>query len=751
VQQTHVDGVPVFVADLPGPLTAGLVFGVGRQDETFVKGGITHLVEHLAMGALGRRSLDCNASVDLQVTEFTATGPAERVGEFLRDVCRTLAELPVDRLTVETDVLRTENGAVTGSALATLLETLYGTDGPGLAAAREPAMLSLTATDVHEWAARWFTRCNAAVWLTGPVPDGLVLPLPEGEPPVRRRPAVRTLRTPVWTEHPVPGSVAVGAAVDSRPGLGTALAVLRERVEDELRHRRGVTYTVETDRIPVDSRRRVATVVADVREGQEPLAARVLWQQLTGLAVEGPTEAELVRAREDLAAVLDDPRSHVGEAEAAAQHHVLGLPRTGLEELRRESGAVTADDVRDAAVALREAAVLCLPPDVDAVPPGLDRVPLSSADVVEGRSYARRRLSDAPRGSRLVVGDEGLSLVLSDDERLTVRWPDVVGLVRPAPGTWCVVTRHGFTVPLIAEEWRGGNEAVATVRAHVPAELQVVDDEVVGAESGLLLVRAGRRRVEEAIRIFRTDAEVAGNDECTAVRPVDGADLQALQSDIVLSVGRRTTTLVLWQDHTDLEYLLLRGTKRVDAHRWAATPGDPSALAAATGRNAEELRAVLSAAGDPAELLPALVTALGLPEEVPDLVAGRAVPTTTLVRGLGFREAMRATGRESEVPGEGSGSVLDRWLRLGRTRPARYRAVNALAALVCALLVWQLTGNPAAPDGWVDTVLLATAVVGLLGCLWDTRPPPRRVQAGGSARALGTSSGADTVTSSSKQ
>src|SRR3712207_7403538 len=49
-----IDGIPVFVADGPPPLAAGLVFGVGRRDEDFVHGGITHLVEHLAMGALGR-------------------------------------------------------------------------------------------------------------------------------------------------------------------------------------------------------------------------------------------------------------------------------------------------------------------------------------------------------------------------------------------------------------------------------------------------------------------------------------------------------------------------------------------------------------------------------------------------------------------------------------------------------------------------------------------------------------------------
>lgn len=148
MQQTQIDGVPVYLTDAPGPLMAGLVFGVGRRDETFVRGGLTHLVEHLAMSAVGRTSLECNASVGLDTTEFTATGPPERVAAFLEAVCRALSHLPLDRLAVEIDVLRTENGAVAGPVAGTLLGELYGLAGPGLVGAREPAMLALAADDV---------------------------------------------------------------------------------------------------------------------------------------------------------------------------------------------------------------------------------------------------------------------------------------------------------------------------------------------------------------------------------------------------------------------------------------------------------------------------------------------------------------------------------------------------------------------------------------------------------------------------
>ena len=49
------DGVAVFQVEGPVPFSAGLVFGVGRRDESFVKGGPDHLVEHLVMRPWGRR------------------------------------------------------------------------------------------------------------------------------------------------------------------------------------------------------------------------------------------------------------------------------------------------------------------------------------------------------------------------------------------------------------------------------------------------------------------------------------------------------------------------------------------------------------------------------------------------------------------------------------------------------------------------------------------------------------------------
>ncbi len=63
VQKTEVDGVPTVWAPSEGELTAGLVFRVGRADETWARSGITHLVEHLALHASERPYVSQNGIV----------------------------------------------------------------------------------------------------------------------------------------------------------------------------------------------------------------------------------------------------------------------------------------------------------------------------------------------------------------------------------------------------------------------------------------------------------------------------------------------------------------------------------------------------------------------------------------------------------------------------------------------------------------------------------------------------------------
>jgi hypothetical protein len=729
MQPTIVDGVPVFFAEGPGPVTAGLLFGVGRRDESFVRGGLTHLVEHLAMHGIGRTTLEVNASVSLDVTEFTATGPGEAVAAFLTAVCRSLDDLPVDRLAVEADVLRTEGGQAAPPFLGGVLAELYGATGLGLAGVREPAVRSLTAEDVHAWARRWFVRENAAVWLAGPALPPLDLPLRTGSRRAAVEPPRQLVATPAWGDVGDEGRIGLLAELPDAPALAVTLGVLAERLEEELRHRRGIAYSVQVERVPVAPGRRLAVITTDLREGQDHVATSLLWRELLTLATDGPRDDELAHDRALLEQYLADPRAAAGEAHALAEAHVTGdRARTG-EQLRAEHAALTLDDVRTMAAAMRDAAFLAVPDTLDPPPPGLSLRPAWWAEELTGRQFARRKLSGVPRGATLVVGEEGASLRLDAERLVTVRWADAVGLVRTGQDEHLLVGRDGATLPLVQADWRDGGDVVATALRRVPVDLQVVGDDALD-EGGVLLFRASAKDVREAIALSRETMAIGGNAEWTIVVPDRERPLATVVEDLSTTVGRRTVALVLRRTHVDLAYELYRSGKPIGRHRWGVADGDPGVLAEATGRSADQVAALHSLVDPPDEVLRHAVVLLGLPPEVAQLIDGERVGDLEPVvgRGIagGFTSSVAAAVRESAVPATGGEGLRGRWQEAQRARPAWYRALYALAAVVSLVILSVVIASDVFDGSPVRRVYVGVlAVVGLLTSLWRARPRQR--------------------------
>lgn len=198
--RTEVDGVPVFWSEAPDPLVGALLFRVGRADETLPTGGLTHLVEHLALFPIGRQVYDYNGRVDHNTAMFYASGSQAEVVGFLSEVAANLGQLPMERLEDEKRVLRVEaNNA--GDLYAQLLSYRYGAVGQGLPAFNELGLRWLAGEDVLTWAAEHFTRGNAVAWLTGP-PDGLSFPLADGErKPVANPKTLERLTLPAQSWH----------------------------------------------------------------------------------------------------------------------------------------------------------------------------------------------------------------------------------------------------------------------------------------------------------------------------------------------------------------------------------------------------------------------------------------------------------------------------------------------------------------------------------------------------------------------
>ncbi len=478
-----MSGIPVFWQQGPEPLSAGLVFGVGRRDEDFVRGGITHLLEHAVMHEVTTPTLECNASVSLSFTEFTVTGRPERAAAFLRSVCELLTDPPVHRLAVEAGVLQAE-GCDPGP-LAYALGKRYGLRGAGRAAVIDPALLALTAEQVRAWAAEYFTAANAALWLTGPVPDGLELPLPAGRPPVRPNAEQTGIPVPGWAEHYFDEVVA--AAELPRGAAPACLAgILRQRVEDELRHRRGLTYAVYLDSEIIDDERRHVGILVQVRPGAVQEAVNAIVGLLNQLACDGPTGQELADYCEGIAELLDDPRAVPDKVQGAAEAHVRHWRYPDDATLLADARAITAEQIREQARQMRRSLLVGVPEGTELHLPGTHELPPGSTVEVTGRVFRRRLMGGAPRGMRLVVGDDGAMIWASDECKWTVRWEDAVGLIDEGNGLFVLMGADGWLVPLKASEWRQGDEALRYVRQRVAAELCVKADPVPDDETGLV-------------------------------------------------------------------------------------------------------------------------------------------------------------------------------------------------------------------------------------------------------------------------
>ena len=728
VQSLEVDGVPVLWTPGPAPFTAGLVFGVGRRDETFVGGGLTHLVEHLALQAVGRTSVETNATVELSMTEFTATGRPERVADVLRRVCEALQDLPVDRLAVEAQVLRTEDSTVVHPAIGALLAERYGGRGVGLAGYAEPALGALTAQDVRQWAATRFVRGAAAVWLSGPPPDGLALPLPDGAPAVRGQQPLRPLTVPALVEHPVDGAVSLGAQVPPLPGLGAALRILFGRLEDDLRHRRGLSYTVETEHLVVDDERRFLAVRADCRDGREAAVARALWRELARLADEGPTGAELAHDREVVEERLSDARAAVAFTRARAAALVTGeQPRTP-QEVRQESRSLSVEQVRAALRAVRDGALLGVPAGVEPAVPGLTAVPSGSSDAVTGQVHLRRRVgSDAPAGSRLVVGDDGVTV---DDGTLqTVRWTDALGLLELATAEWSLVGADGVVVRLAPGDWRDGARALERVRGAVPVELQVPAHRLRTDARQVLLLHAPPYAVGEALWPSRADAWLLQEESWTVVvRQEDEVERYVSAAGISAALGRRGAVLLLEQAAEELSVVVLHRGKERDRHVWTGAEHDPSVLAGVLDADPVEVAALLAEPGPPAEVLAALHRTLGVPEQVAQALAGvpvEQVPGFVHEPARGVRDSVRAAYRGEYDPPD-STKLMHRLSRWERERPPAYRAANAALAAGQAVLAVALAVR--AQGEWTRRrkAHVAFWALGAVGNLWSMRPPSDR-------------------------
>ena len=482
IAQLEVDGVPVFWTEVDGPRIASLMFRVGRADEPAHQGGITHLVEHLALAPLAQQDYPHNGFVSPLRTVFHATGTDAQLVAFVASVTASLRALPLDRILMERRILGQEASARGPAPPGMLRWFRYGFAGQGLLGADELGLGWLGPEPVAAWARTWFTRGNAAMWWSGVPPDDLRIDLPDGE----SRAVHPSTTVPSVT---FPSRMDVGGGGVSAGFIGTRTSatrimqdVLVRRLRQDLRFERGLIYDVGMDYEPLDERHAHASVGMDCpREGAVEVASTVL-RVLTDLREHGATDEEIAREAASFAEGAAQTGGRLGMLDGNTHDALLGHARETPVEIVAEYRAVTPDATRTAAAAALDTLLVLAPPgpyDDGALAP----YPGASDHVVPGRTIKPTGWPVGPRArkDRLVAGPTGVSWIAPNGMANTVHYEDCVAVRHWEGTTRELWSADGFRVIVNPADWRGGAAVVAEVDAAVSPDVVACDEHGVGA------------------------------------------------------------------------------------------------------------------------------------------------------------------------------------------------------------------------------------------------------------------------------
>ncbi|MFD6167078.1 insulinase family protein [Oerskovia sp. NPDC060287] len=471
---------------LPGQdLTSGfLVFGTGRLDESFARGGAAHLVEHLVMRRLGPTDVETNATTAPHHLSFEVHGGPDVVKDVLERIAvaiGSLESLTDEEVLAEKRIIDHELRSWSPHPSLLAVRERLGVRSEGLGAIDPPSRCFLTVSEVLRFARQHLVRENAVLVLTGPAPDDIDLTqLPSAERPAAPRgPAtLLPLVTPGFVRRQgTPLSVSfLTSRSDPRHAVG--VNVLDVLLHEQVRTRDQLAYTAEVDTQDIDTDSTQVSFTCDAIDDDAAHAALLVVRVLRQVAAEGVPEDVLERGRRRALALLDHPGWVVARAHEDAARALLGRTVVPVAEERAHVAATSAADVRGWLADALPTLLVVLADETDQrFEPQLASLGLVLADPppppLHGRTFRPKPFRGIPRGARLVLSQDAIGVV-GPDLSVNVRDEDLVGL-EDTSGGFVVVGVDGTTIPVITGDWWGTGSALASYLERSPHALRIPD------------------------------------------------------------------------------------------------------------------------------------------------------------------------------------------------------------------------------------------------------------------------------------